>query len=79
MASTLSSQRPARARIEAIDLVRGLIIIRMALDHTRDLSRDHHHRALGLGLGGSVTFEQRWAPKLLSVSLGLCYSRKHTG
>jgi hypothetical protein len=53
--------------------VRGLIIIQMALDHTRDLSRDHHHCALGLGLGGSVTFEQRWAPKLLSGSLGLCY------
>jgi uncharacterized membrane protein len=51
---------PARARIEAIDLVRGLIIILMALDHTRDFFGDLASQPTNLATTTTALFFTRW-------------------
>jgi uncharacterized membrane protein len=51
---------PAGARIEAIDLVRGLIIILMALDHTRDFFGDLASQPTNLATTTTALFFTRW-------------------
>ena len=50
----------ARTRIEAIDLVRGLIIILMALDHTRDFFGDLASQPTNLATTTTALFFTRW-------------------
>ncbi len=49
-----------RARIESIDLVRGLIIIVMALDHVRDFFGDFGARPTDLATSSTALFFTRW-------------------
>lgn len=49
-----------RARVESIDLVRGLIIIVMALDHTRDFFGDPGARPTDLAAATTALFFTRW-------------------
>lgn len=49
-----------RARIESIDLVRGLIVIVMALDHVRDFFGDPGARPTDLGTATAALFFTRW-------------------
>jgi uncharacterized membrane protein len=51
---------PARTRIEAVDLVRGLIIILMALDHTRDFFGDLASQPTNLETTTTALFFTRW-------------------
>jgi uncharacterized membrane protein len=51
---------PGRARIEAIDLVRGLIMILMALDHTRDFFGDLASQPTNLASTTTALFFTRW-------------------
>jgi uncharacterized membrane protein len=51
---------PARVRIEAVDLVRGLIIILMALDHTRDYFGDLASQPTNLATTTTALFFTRW-------------------
>jgi uncharacterized membrane protein len=50
----------ARGRIESIDLVRGLIIIVMALDHVRDFFGDPSARPTDLATASTALFFTRW-------------------
>src|SRR5215472_14597501 len=50
----------ARGRIESIDLLRGLIIIVMALDHVRDFFGDPSARPTDLATASTVLFFTRW-------------------
>jgi uncharacterized membrane protein len=54
------AQAAARQRIEAIDLVRGLIIILMALDHTRDFFGDLASQPTNLATTTTALFFTRW-------------------
>jgi uncharacterized membrane protein len=52
------------ARIEAIDVVRGLIIILMALDHTRDFFGDLASQPTNLATTTAAQFFTRWITHL---------------
>jgi len=54
------AQAASRSRIEAIDLVRGLIIILMALDHTRDFFGDLASQPTNLATTTTALFFTRW-------------------
>ncbi|HEY3785261.1 MAG TPA: hypothetical protein VGL55_08285 [Steroidobacteraceae bacterium] len=49
-----------RARIESIDLVRGLIIVMMALDHARDFFGDFSANPTDLTTTTAALFFTRW-------------------
>ena len=64
-ASTFASAelRPAarsRARIESVDVVRGVIMILMALDHTRDYFGDAAASPTNLATASAALFMTRW-------------------
>ncbi|MEO6525548.1 MAG: heparan-alpha-glucosaminide N-acetyltransferase domain-containing protein [Gemmatimonadaceae bacterium] len=52
--------RPARARIESVDVVRGVIMILMALDHTRDYFGDLAGSPTNLATTTPALFFTRW-------------------
>ena len=70
---------PARARIGAVDLVRGAAIVLMALDHTRDYTTALRFQPENLALTSLPVFLTRWvthvcAPTFLllaGVGIGL--------
>ena len=51
---------PARARLESIDVVRGLIMIVMALDHTRDFFGMPGQNPTNLATASAALFLTRW-------------------
>lgn len=53
-------QVPSRARIESIDVVRGIIIVLMALDHTHDFFGDFAIRPTDLTTTTAALFFTRW-------------------
>jgi uncharacterized membrane protein len=53
-------QEPGRARIESIDLVRGLIIVLMALDHVHDFFGDLSLQPTDLAATTAPLFFTRW-------------------
>lgn len=57
---SLEGAASARARIEAIDLVRGVIMILMALDHTRDFFRASSSNPTDLANTTIPLFFTRW-------------------
>ena len=50
----------ARVRLDSIDIVRGLVIALMALDHVRDYFTDVRFNPLDLSLTSPVLFLTRW-------------------
>lgn len=53
-------ERVMRARIESIDLVRGVIIVIMALDHVRDMFGDFASNPTDLSTTTAALFFTRW-------------------
>ena len=51
---------PARARLESIDVVRGVIMILMALDHTRDFFGIPGQNPTNLATASAALFLTRW-------------------
>ena len=55
---------PARVRIESVDVVRGVIMILMALDHTRDYFGDLAASPTNLATASAGLFMTRWITHL---------------
>jgi len=51
---------PSRVRIEAVDVVRGVIMIIMALDHTRDFFGIPGQNPVDLSTASAALFLTRW-------------------
>lgn len=73
----------ARARLESVDLVRGVAMILMALDHTRDFFGITGQNPTGLASAGAALFLTRWitnfcAPTFfLLAGVGAALSLRH--
>src|SRR5207245_10813817 len=51
--------RPARARVDGVDAVRGLVMVLMALDHVRDFMQSQPYRATDLTWTTPALFASR--------------------
>jgi uncharacterized membrane protein len=58
--TTVDAIAPARVRLESIDVLRGLVIVLMALDHVRDYFTGAHFDPLDLSQTSVVLFMTRW-------------------
>src|SRR3954470_18047850 len=57
---TTQTLKPLRQRIEAVDVVRGVIMILMALDHSRDVFGDAAASPTNLATTTAALFATRW-------------------
>ena len=57
---TAQSSTPLRQRVESVDVVRGIIMIIMALDHTRDFFGDAAASPTNLATASAGLFLTRW-------------------
>jgi uncharacterized membrane protein len=78
-------QETARPRLEAIDLLRGLVMVVMALDHTRDFFSNAQFSPTDLNRTNAVFFFTRWgthfcAPVfvMLAGTAAFLYGRRAT-
>ena len=58
---TGTGKTEARPRLDSIDLLRGMIMVLMALDHTRDFFSDVTYDPLDLDKTSATLFLTRWA------------------
>src|SRR4051812_27796885 len=56
----MATASPIRSRIESVDVVRGVIMIIMAIDHTRDFFGNPGDNPTNLGTASSALFLTRW-------------------
>ena len=78
----VDTARPARARIDSVDVVRGVIMILMALDHTRDYFGIAGQNPTDLATASTALFMTRWITNIcapvffLLTGTGACLSRR---
>jgi uncharacterized membrane protein len=62
MGQTAMNEEPARSRLTSIDWLRGLVMVLMLIDHTRDFvhAESFWHSPTDLGVISSATFLTRW-------------------
>ncbi len=78
----VDSSRPARARIDSVDVVRGVIMVLMALDHTRDYFGIPGQNPTDLSTASAALFMTRWITNIcapvffLLTGTGACLSRR---
>jgi uncharacterized membrane protein len=80
----VSSTEPVRGRLASIDIVRGAIMVLMALDHVRDFVTELRFPPENLARGSTALFATRWfthfcAPGfflLAGVGIGLALNRR---
>ena len=58
--TTAPTERPARRRVESVDVVRGVIMILMALDHTRDFFGNAAASPTDMATTTAALFLTRW-------------------
>src|SRR5688500_14031330 len=58
--TVLAGAAPERGRVEAVDVVRGIIMLLMALDHTRDYFGDVSANPTNLATTTGALFFTRW-------------------
>lgn len=76
-------QIPGRARVASVDIVRGVVMVFMALDHVRDYVTSHRFPPENLAQGSAALFFTRWithfcAPAfflLAGVGIGIAMNR----
>ena len=56
---TATAVSPARPRLDAVDAVRGLVMVLMALDHVRDIVQTEPYRATDLAWTTPALFASR--------------------
>jgi uncharacterized membrane protein len=81
--SSISMQRPSR-RLESVDLLRGLLMILMALDHTRDFFSSANIDATDPLTSWPALFFTRWithlcAPGFIALAGTSVYLQRHRG
>src|SRR4051812_38495658 len=58
-----SSRSASRgARVASVDVVRGAVMVLMALDHVRDYVSRVHYQPKALSRGSAALFASRWIP-----------------
>src|SRR5690349_7629575 len=73
---------PARARLDHVDAVRGLVMVLMALDHVRDLMQSQPYRATDLTWTTPALFASRLVTHLcapvfiLLAGTGIYFARR---
>src|SRR5881409_3707427 len=60
LSSLASSATIVRPRLDSVDLLRGLIMVLMALDHVRDFFTNSHFNPLDLTRTDAALFMTRW-------------------
>jgi uncharacterized membrane protein len=86
ISAALPSAEPARARLASIDIVRGAIMVLMALDHVRDFVTELRFPPENLAQGSAALFATRWfthfcAPGfflLAGLGIGLALNRRRS-
>ena len=78
----VESARPARARIDSVEVVRGVIMILMALEHSRDEVGVAGQTPTDLATASTALFMTRWITNIcapvffLLTGTGACLSRR---
>src|SRR5438067_6531220 len=79
--TTVSSERPAlssvyvaprsRARVESVDVIRGAVMVLMALDHVRDYVTNQRFRPEDLSRASAALFATRWVTHFCAPGFSL--------
>src|SRR4051812_1489425 len=70
-AETLREPASGRTRVSSVDIVRGAIMVLMALDHVRDFVTNQRFRPEDLARSSAALFATRWVTHFCAPGLSL--------